>query len=407
MPNRNFSLYLTGTTLSAIGSAMAPVALSFAVLDAGLPATALGIVLAAQTVPTLVFLLVGGAVGDRWPRRMVMIGADLLRCCVHTALALLLIEGFPSMAALVSLTALIGVGNAFFGPASGGWLAGIVDKERLARANGVLRTGNAMAMVIGPSVAGLIVVGVGPGWALGIDGLSYAASALCLGLVRIQPEPHPAPAMVARPMSSDFRDGLSAFAQRRWLWLMVGQFGLLNMLAMAPFRVLAPTLLAARPDGARAWGLLLGAVGAGALAGALATMRWQPRRTLVAIEIAICVLVAPLLLLAVRAPFPVVLAGGVALGVGAAVLSVLMISVIQREVPMTLLSRVISFVQLADMGLIPIGYILAGPAAALLGPHTALAAGASCVLISVGGLLCFPDIRRFGASPRLSRACPL
>jgi 4-amino-4-deoxy-L-arabinose transferase-like glycosyltransferase len=55
-------------------------------------------------------------------------------------------------------------------------------------------------------------------------------------------------------------------------------------------------------------------------------------------------------------------------------------------------------VQLADMGLTPLGYILAAPAVALLGPHATLAAAASCVLVSVGVLLSFADIRRFGAS---------
>ena len=79
-PGRNFRLYLAGATLSAIGTAMVPVALSFAVLDAGLPASALGLVLAAQTIPTVALLLIGGVIGDRWSRRRVMIGTDLLRC---------------------------------------------------------------------------------------------------------------------------------------------------------------------------------------------------------------------------------------------------------------------------------------------------------------------------------------
>jgi MFS family permease len=396
MINRNFRWYFAGATLSAVGSAMTTVALTFAVLDAGLPATALGIVLAAQTVPTVLFLLAGGVVGDRWPRRRVMIGADLLRCCVQSALAVLLIAGFPSLAALVSLTALIGVGNAFFGPASRGWLPGIVDTADLGRANGALMTGNAMAMIAGPSIAGLIVAGVGPGWALGLDGLSYAASAICLGLVRVSPELQPVPAMVTRPMIGDLREGFAAFAQRRWLWMIVAQSGLMNMLAIALFRIVAPALLAARPDGAQAWGFLLGAVGAGALAGALVTMRWQPPRPLVAIEMAIFMLVAPLLLLAANAPFPSVLAGSLALGFGYAAVNVLMVSAIQREVPKALLSRVMSFVQLADMGLAPIGYILAGPAAALLGPRGALAVSATCVLLSVAGALCLPEIRRLG-----------
>jgi predicted MFS family arabinose efflux permease len=377
---------------------MVPVALSFAVLDAGLGAGALGLVLAAQTIPTVVLLLIGGVVGDRWSRRRVMIGSDWLRCVVQIALAFALIAGSHSLVLLVCLTALIGVGNAFFVPASGGFLVGTVDKENLARANGALRTANALAMIIGPSVAGLIVVGVGPGWTLGLDGLSYAASAVCLALVMLPRQAIPLTVAANRNVGRDLREGFRAYAERRWLWLLVGQFGLLNLIAIAPFRVLAPVLLAALPNGAQAWGMLLGVVGAGALAGAIGAMKWQPKRALVAVELAVCALLPLLFLLAAGAPFLLILAGGIVFGVGAAVLSVLTMTAIQREVPLGVLSRVLSVVQLADMGLTPLGYVLAAPAAALLGPHAALAVAASCILVSVGVLLSVPDIRRFGAS---------
>jgi MFS family permease len=404
--NRNFRLYLAGATLSAIGTAMVPVALSFAVLDAGLPASALGLVLAAQTIPTVGLLLIGGVIGDRWSRRQVMIGTDLLRCVAQIVLAFALIGGTHSLALLVILTALIGVGNAFFGPASSGFLVGIVNKEDLARANGALRTGSALAMIIGPFAAGLIVLGIGPGWTLGLDGLSYAASALCLGLVRPRPDARSTAASRNPHVIRDLREGFRAYAERRWLWLLVGQFGLLNLLAIAPFRVIAPVLLSALPNGARAWGVLLGMVGAGALAGALGATRWQPTRSLVAVELAVCSLLPLLFLLAADAPFPLVLAGGVAFGVGAAVLSVLTLTAIQREVPVHVLSRVMSVVQLVDMGLTPLGYLLAAPAAALLGRHAALAWAASCVLVSVSVLLSFSDIRRFGAPAYRGTAVP-
>lgn len=403
---RNFRLYLAGATLSAIGTAMVPVALSFAVLDAGLRAGALGLVLAAQTIPTVALLLIGGVIGDRWSRQRVMIGSDLLRCVAQVALAFALIGGSRSLALIATLTALVGVGNAFFGPASSGFLVGIVEKENLSRANGALRTGNALAMIIGPSAAGLIVVAVGPGWTLGLDGLSYAASAICLLLVSLRPDARATTAPRNRHVGRDLREGFQAFADRRWLWLLVGQFGLLNLIAIAPFRVIAPILLAALPNGARAWGLLLGMVGAGALIGAIGAMRWQPKRSLVAVELAVCSLLPLLFLLAAGASFPLVLAGGVAFGVGAAVLSVLTLTAIQREVPLDVLSRVMSVVQLADMGLIPLGYVLAAPAAALFGAHGALGWAASCVLLTVGVLLSIPDIRRFGASAYRVEAVP-
>ena len=398
MLGRNFTLFFTAAALSAIGTAMVPVALSFAVLGAGRSAGALGIVLAAETLPMVALLLVGGVAGDRWPRRRMMIGADLLRFAAQSALAAVLIRGQASMPALVGLTALIGVGNAFFRPASGGLIPQLVDRDRLARANAALSAANSMAMILGPSLAGLIVVGVGAGWAIGIDGASYAASALCLAFVR--PSSPAGPAATAPRALDQLRDGLRAFAHRRWLWLLVAQFGLLNMVAFAPFMVIAPLMLARLPDGARDWGLLLSALGAGGLVGAFAIMRRQPRRALAAVEVAAAALVAPFILLAAGAPLPAILTGGFVFGAGAAVLNVLIGTVIQREIPTALLSRVTSVVQIVALGLTPVGFALTGPAVAWLGPGRALLAGACTVLVSVVALMSFADIRRFGASTR-------
>ena len=249
---RDFSLFFAGSTLSAIGTAMVPVALSFALLGAGRSAQALGIVLAAQTVPIVALLLAGGVAGDRWPRRRIMIGSDLLRFAAQSTLAAVLIHGAASLATIVALTMLIGVGTAFFYPARGGFIAQIVDATQLARANGALSAANSFAAILGPTLAGAIVTAVGAGWAIGIDGVTYAASAVCLALVRPQSEPRRRAQKGS--VLRDLRDGVGAFASRRWLWLIVGQFGLLNLLALAPFMVLAPVLLAKLPHGAQAWG---------------------------------------------------------------------------------------------------------------------------------------------------------
>ena len=392
---RDFTLFLVGSTLSMIGTAMVPVALSFALLGSGHAAGALGVVLAAQTLPTVALLLLGGVAGDRWPRRSIMIGADVLRFAAQSALATALIHGAASLPAIIVLTALIGAGTAFFYPARGGLIAQIVPEDQLARANGALSAAGSGAAILGPALAGVIVVAVGAGWAIGLDGMSYAASAVCLVLVRPQPEPRRA--TTTRPVLGDLRVGLNAVTSRRWLWLVIAQFGLLNLVALAPFMVLAPVLLVRLPHGAQLWGSLLSAIGVGGLAGAAAIMRWQPRRAVLAIEVATAMLVAPLVLLAAHAALPALLVGGVAYGAGAAIVNVMIGTMVQREIPMELLSRVFSIVQIAAGVLAPAGYALAGPAAQWLGPHRALALGATLALFSVAMLMSLADLRRFGA----------
>jgi len=156
------------------------VALSFAALDTGHGASGLGLVLAAQTIPTILLLLLGGIAGDRWSRRSIMIGADLFRALAQAVLAICLISGRAPLGLMVVASALIAIGNAFFQPASGGFLTEIVAREQLGRTNGLLRTANALAMVIGPAVGGAVVAAICPGWGIALDSASYIASAFCL-----------------------------------------------------------------------------------------------------------------------------------------------------------------------------------------------------------------------------------
>ncbi len=279
----------------------------------------------------------------------------------QSALATALIHGAVSLPAIIVLTALIAAGTAFFYPARGGLIAQIVPEDQLARANGALSAAGSGAAILGPALAGVIVVAVGAGLAIGQACMSYPARAVFLVLVSTPPEPRRA--TTTRPVLGDLRVGLSAVTSRRWLWLVIAQFGLLNLVALAPFMVLAPVLLVRLPHGPQLWGSLLSAIGVGGLAGAAAIMRWQPRRAVLAIEVATAMLVAPLVLHAAPAALPARLVGGVAYGAGAAVVNVMIGTMVQREIPMELLSRVFSIVQIAAGVLAPAGYALAGVAA--------------------------------------------
>lgn len=388
--------YLTGATLSYIGTAIVPVAMSFAVLDAGYGASGLGLVLAAQTVPTIVLLLIGGILGDRWSRRSIMIGADFFRALAQTALAISLIYGRASLALMIIASALIGIGNAFFQPASGGFMTEIVDREQLGRTNGLLRTANAIAMVIGPALGGAVVAAFSPGWGIALDAGSYIASALCLMSIRLRVRITPA-SPAKQSVVRDLIEAVYVLRRTRWLWMIVVQFGLLNMLAIAPFNVITPVILSrtSAGSGAGEWATLLSGIGVGAVLGALSCARRQPRRILLGVEAAAAMLSAPIFLLAMHAPFPLVALGSVIFGIGAAMLSVLTITAIQREIAPSLLSRTMAMVQLAGMGLYPLGYVLAGPVMGLLGATTALAFSGFGILASVAILCSQAEIRRF------------
>lgn len=386
---RNFALFFAATTASTLGSAVVPVALTFALLSLHFSATKIGLVLAAQTTPTVVLMLAGGVVGDRWPRRRLMMGADFLRCIAQGLLALLLALGHPPLLALMTLAAGVGVGNAFFGPAETGLIPRVVQPGTIKEANSLLSITGSLSAVIGPSVGGLLVgLGNAP-MAIGLDALSYALSAACLALMHVAEQ--------ARPPSTSFLadliSGWHEFRKHRWLVLVTLQYGLLNLAAFAPFFVLGPVLFGSIPHGAQLWGLVASATGVGGVIGGLLILRFRPHRPLVAFELSAAFLTIPLVLLAFHARVLPLVLGSAMFGAALAVLNVMVQTTIQERIPGEVLSRVNALFSLVAMGLGPIGYALCGPVAHVVGTRNALAAGAAVILISAALLIGSRSIR--------------
>ncbi len=274
---RDFRLFFTGYTTSLVGAAMVPVALTFAVLQEGRSTADVGYVLAAETVPLVLLLLVGGVIADRLSRKTVMIAADVVRCVSELLLAGLVLSGSPSLWVFMVLAAVIGAGQAFFNPALTGLLPLIASPARLQQANALKGLAGSTGQIVGPAAAGLIVAAGGAGWAIGIDGASYAVSALCLARLHLPTRPVPQP----QSFLVQLRTGWREFSSRTWLWVIVVQFGLFHLLVYAPFMVLGAVVSNTTLGGASAWGLILTAQGAGSILGGFAVLRARPRRPLV------------------------------------------------------------------------------------------------------------------------------
>ena len=129
---RRFRLLWLGQATSTLGDGLVPVALAFAVIQTldGSP-TDLGIVLAAQTLPLVVFVLAGGVWADRLPRQMVMLVSDVIRCAVQATMAVLLLSGRAELWELIVLVAIYGTAQAFFQPAATGLVPATISSERL------------------------------------------------------------------------------------------------------------------------------------------------------------------------------------------------------------------------------------------------------------------------------------
>ncbi len=395
---RNFRRFYLGQTASGIGSAMAPIAIAFAVLEHGGTPTQLGYVAAAGLVPVLVLLLVGGVIADRLSRRVVMLTSDVLRTVAEAGLGIWILIERPPLWGFMALAACVGVGQAFFGPAMTGLMPQVVSAARLQQANALMNVSGSGAQIIGPAIAGAIIAVSNPGWAVVIDGLSYGVSVVSLALVRID--------WVASASVDTFfaqlRHGWREFWSRKWLFAIVVEFSLLNVFLFAPMFVLGPVVAKASLGGAPAWSLVLACQAAGAVLGGLGMLRWHPRRPLLVATIAPLAMAWPLLALAVVAPLSVIAAGGVVAGSAMAVFDTLWTTTMQREVPHEVLSRVSAYDWFGSLAFLPVGFAVVGPVAHAIGVAATFEWTTACTVVLIAVTLSVPSVRTMRA-PRVGQ----
>jgi MFS family permease len=392
---RDFRLLLGAQGASWFGDRMVTVALAFAVLEVGGSAASVGLVLAVGTFSMVASLLVGGVVADRFSRRALMVGADLVRLVSQGTSAVLLIAGSAQVWTLALLAGISGAATGFFNPASTGLLPTVVPAERLQEANGLRATVSSVGEIGGPIVAGVIVAAAGAGWALAVDAGTFLVSALLLSRLRLPKRVAPA---AGSSFFRDLRDGWSAFRSRRWLWTIVASAGIFNML-WGTWSALGPVVADRDLGGAAAWGTVLGALGVGALIGSVVSTRADVRRPAVVFAISGAAFSVPVACLALRVPVPVLAAATLATGAGMIIGNTTWESALQRHVPDESLSRVTSYDWLASMALTPLGMALSAPLAESVGLTPVLWGAAALMLVVTLAPLAVRDVRQLRAFP--------
>jgi MFS family permease len=385
---RDFRLLFAGELVSLLGTAVAPIALAFAVLDLTGSATDLGYVLAAGWAPQVVFILVGGVLGDRLPRNLVMVGANLLSAAAQGVAAGLLLAGVAQVWQLALLQAVRGTATALFFPAAQAVVPEIVETELLQPANAMIRLAQNGSSVLGAGVGGVLVAAAGPGWAIAFDAATYLASALILVWIRIPHVVREAGHTIVR----DLIEGWNEFRSREWLWVIVISAAVGN-LALTSLLVLGPLVAKESLGGAPDYGAIVAAQGAGLIAGGLLALRWRPARPLFVSMLALLPEAVEIAFFAgVRVTALIALSGFCA-GAGAEIFGVNWITALHQHIPARVLSRVSSYDALGSFVLIPLGLVLAGPLAARFGLTEALWAFFAVGFASVAAALLSRDVR--------------
>ena len=390
-----FRLLFAARAISYVGTYLAPIAVAFAVLDHGGGATAVGLSFAAWTLAQVAMLAFGGVVGDRVPRRLVMIGSDIASTAVRTTMGVLLLSGHAEVWELIALQACGGAAVAFYSPASYGLTREIVPEELLQQANGLLAIARYAAFPLGAAVGGSIVDAAPAGGVVNVDAGTYAASAILLSRIDV--------VSIARAGAGFFRElreGWSAFVEQTWVWVLVLWISLYFLLTYAPFFVLGPYVAQHSMDGAKSWWPVVVAEGVGSLLGGVAGLRWRPRRPMVTTGLLLMLTAAQNLVLAFHPTTLLLSIAATGAGFAFALGSVVWDTTLQRMIPPEKLARVASYGWMGAMVFLPAGYALAGPISMVIGLKADLVFGAVWIVASTLFVIRLRAVREVGLDDR-------
>lgn len=361
----DFRRLSAGTAVSALGNAITPVALAFAVLDLGGSATQLGFVEAVFAACQVVTTLVGGVLGDRVSRRAMMAGGSAVSTVVMAGLAAVVLFGADTIPLIAVLGGLGGVVSALSRPSSMAMTKLVVPEAELADAVAVrtlLQTG---ASTAGYAVAGVLVAAAGPGWAVMVDAATFAFAAWSFVRLRAPHTPAPRSASALADLGEGFREVM----RHTWLWLLILQALVYHLFYGGAQSVLGPVVVG-EGIGRSAWGFALSALMAGFVVGGLLCLRVRPRRPMR----------AGVVLLAMTGFFPLamalsdtlwpILVGAFLHGLGLQMFDVYWQQCIQGHVPEDKLARVFAFDTVGSFVARPVGLALTGPVAAAAGFDT-------------------------------------
>ncbi|HEX5579607.1 MAG TPA: MFS transporter [Candidatus Limnocylindria bacterium] len=404
LQRRDFALLTAGALVSLLGDGFFSIALAWQVYEISNVPTALSVVGVAWTLPLVVFILLGGVFTDRYDRRRLMIGADLVRAAAIGLMGVLSLTGVIELWHVIALIAFVGLGDAFFNPAATAIVPDLLPDEQLPQANalnGLIRP--LTIRLVGPALGGFVVAASSAGTAFVVDALSFLVSAVAIAAIS-RPPARQVVSHGLRQAIAEVGEGL-AFARRTpWLWatLLSAMFSLLCFIG--PVQVLLPFLVKNRLDlGPDSLGAIFAIGGIGSVLSAIAIGQLGlPRRYVTVMYACWAVGVALLAGYGVMTE----LWQGMLIGLVTASLfeigQIIWVTLLQTEVPRDLLGRISSLDWLVSTGLVPVSFALTGPVASALGAQNTIIAAGLLGSVLMGGLLFFPGVR----DPERRRATP-
>jgi MFS family permease len=383
--HRDFRLFLGGQLVSMIGTWMQSVGQAWLVLELTRSPLSLGLVSALQFLPVLFLSPVGGALSDRFAKRRVLLVTQSVMMLQAFVLAVLVGSGHVRYWHVTVLATIYGLGRAVDIPARQSFVTDLVGKPDVPNAVALNSIVFNTARIVGPAVAGLLIARFGVAMAFFLNGISFLAVLGALLAMRTDGRPDPAGRVGLR---AGLIGALTYAAATPTVAITLGLLIVMSLFVLN-FNVFVPLVAyQVLQEGAHGFGLLMSALGAGAVAGALGlTLFRRDRPSLATLTWTAAILCAGMLGLAMVGHFATAAVVLAVLGCCQILFTTGCNTTLQLATPDALRGRVMGLYALAFAGMSPFGALLIGFVAEHLGVRVACALSGACGLVAIAALL--------------------
>ena len=370
--NHDFKVLLVSQGVSSIGDAVSFTALPLLVLALTGSGFAMGIVGALQTLPDLVFGMLAGAIADRSDRKRLMFIADIGRALLTGLIPLSVALGGPTMAVILIVAAPMSVLRSFFLAGYTSSIPALVGRSQIGRANSFFEAIYSTGYIVGPAIAGILATSIGPGQTLAIDAVSFALSAC--GLFFVHRDLRAPVDRVYGPILSEIRVGIDYIRTDPVLRSAILFWGSISIVFAPLVTALAVHITRDLHEEPAVLGLVLSAYGVGTVVGALLMARRGSQGRVAPVLLGGTLVIAfALIVLAISAEIPVMLAVSAIAGVAQSLVLLTYITLRTVYSPDALLGRIGSTARVISLGLQPIGLLVGGALIDLTSGSTTLA----------------------------------
>lgn len=357
--NKNFLLLWLGQLVSQMGDRVHAIALMWWVLEKTGSAALMGTVLIAATIPAVVLGPLAGGYVDRWSRKTVIVGADVLRGLLVIGIAVLAIRGRLEIWQLLAATTIMSAAAVFFGPAVSATIPNLVRRSELTRANSLSQMLTQVTGIAGPALGGLLVALWGVGGVFLLNGVSFLVSGLSELFIAVPPRD--SGGVPRKHILSELADGFRFVRRQATVFGILRTAAVLNFFT-APFALLLP--IAARDllgGGSAEFGFIMAAFSAGFLgASAFLAIARDRERKHPFIILGIALAGACLFLMGVAISYPGYLILMCAIGILIGFANILTMAYFQSVVPDEMRGRVFGFMTTLAGGLQPLAFGVLG-----------------------------------------------